>query len=84
MSKINSQSKVKRIEVKLKIHHQAQVFAEMICRWGMVAGSPDGEDSSGRSKMKLLEPADVIARAEHMTHLYFEVAKVKGWIEVAK
>jgi hypothetical protein len=45
-------------------------FAEsLIARWGMVAAIPDGEDSQGRSRLRLQTPQELIDRA-------FEVARI--------
>lgn len=36
---------------------------EMVQKWGMVAGMPDGEDSSGRHKLRLSTPDELTDRA---------------------
>jgi len=68
---------------KIMIHHEAQIFADMLARWGMVAGAPHGEDSAGRAKGRLLDPDELVARACAITEMYMLTAKVRGWIEDA-
>ena len=59
---------------------RAKVALEMMCRWGMVAGSPDGEDSTGRAKLKLESEEEVVERACKMTALAFERFNRDSWI----
>jgi len=59
---------------------RARLAMEMMCRWGMVAGSPDGEDSAGRSKLKLEDEAAVVERACKMTALAFDEFNKNNWI----
>lgn len=53
---------------------------DMILRWGMVAADNDGEDSTGRSRLKLQPVSEVIDRAIKMTQALFEAIEGKGWV----
>ncbi len=41
----------------------AKLACEFVSRWGMVASITDGEDSSGRQKLRLATPEEVVERA---------------------
>jgi hypothetical protein len=42
---------------------RARLAMQIVDHMSMVAGAPDGEDSAGRHKLKLLPPADCAERA---------------------
>lgn len=50
---------------------EAKLAMSCIERWGMVAGMPDGEDSSGRAKLGLMPPDELVERAFDVAHLAF-------------
>lgn len=56
----------------------ATMAFDMVLKWGMVAGMPDGEDSSGRSKVRLAEPAELVDRAFLCAEAAVEMAKDRG------
>lgn len=57
-------------------------FAEdMIQRWGMVAGIPYGEDSTGRQKLRMLEPDELVKRACDTAEKAYEAFKERGWLQ---
>ena len=58
---------------------KAYVTMEMISRWGMVAGTPDGEDSSGRSKLRLATEKELIERAFKIADLMFDEIELRDW-----
>jgi hypothetical protein len=41
----------------------ARMATIMVERWGPVTAMPDGEDSSGRSKLRMATPEELVARA---------------------
>ncbi len=47
----------------------AEAVLEMITKWGMIATCPDKEDSSGRAKVRLLTPEELVERAMETTKL---------------
>jgi hypothetical protein len=49
-------------------------------KWGMVAGAPDGEDSAGRSKLRLLTPKELVERAVETAKATFEAIESEGWV----
>ncbi len=59
---------------------EARLALVLIERWGMVAGEPDGEDSTGRAKLKLSTPEQVIDRACSTAALALEAFRARGWM----
>jgi hypothetical protein len=60
--------------------HEATVVLHLIEKWGMVAATPDGEDSAGRQKMRLQTPEELVARAMEVTRLAFSTLRENGWL----
>lgn len=58
---------------------RADMARELISRWGMIAGAPDGEDSAGRAKGRLLDVDEVVARACDAADCAFAAFKSRGW-----
>jgi hypothetical protein len=58
----------------------AELATHFIERWGMVAGQPDGEDSSGRSKIRLATPKEMVDRAMETAELLLDTIEKKGWV----
>lgn len=56
----------------------AQAFVE---KWGMVAAEDGGEDSSGRAKLKLSTPQEVVDRACEIAGLLLHKFDELDWIE---
>ena len=59
------------------IADMAREFAE---RWGMVAAIDDGEDSSGRHKLRLATADEVVNRANAIAEKLWDSWAEKGWI----
>jgi hypothetical protein len=59
---------------------EADMASKLVTHWGMVSARPDGEDSSGRAKLDLMSPEDVVRRACDTTALFFEEVRKRGWI----
>lgn len=59
---------------------EANFMLQLVERWGMVAATPAGEDSSGRQKLRLSTPEELVARATEMTALVFHACRDAGWI----
>ena len=53
---------------------------KLIERWGMVAAIPDGEDSAGRSRLRLLTPEEMVDRAFKATELFWNEAHKRGMV----
>ena len=60
---------------------EARLAANIIERWAMVAGCPSGEDSSGRQKIELLAPREVVSRACTIASLALEEFRARGWTQ---
>lgn len=58
----------------------AEIAREMAARWGCVAAEPDGEDSAGRSRMRLATPDEVAARACNTAAALWAEFEARGWI----
>ena len=57
------------------LESEAVFAAEIITRWGAVASAPDGEDSSGRSKLRLMTPEELVARSFETAGLFMKHAR---------
>jgi len=61
------------------------IVEEMLARWGMVAAIPDGEDSKGRSKLRLSTPQELVVRAFEITDLFLaKLGEEEGITEVTR
>ena len=69
-----------RINETEHLNQQSKIALDMMCRWGLVAANQDGEDSSGRSKLKLATEEEIVKRAVKMTELAFAEFSSRGWI----
>ena len=73
----------------LMLHHseipedEAKLAFSLLERWGMVAAAPDGEDSAGRSKLKLSTPDELVERAFAVAKLAFDKARADNLIHNA-
>ena len=59
----------------LQFDVEGKIVIDLITRWGMVAAIPDGEDSSGRQKLRLMTPEELVERAVSTAHIFVEQAK---------
>jgi hypothetical protein len=68
------------------IHQSKKVFSvgalamQLTERWGMVTAVPDGEDSAGRQKHKLLTPRELALRACDCAAELFKEIESRGWV----
>lgn len=58
----------------------ARLAASMAERWGMVAATPDGEDSAGRQKLRSLEPDELAERACLTAQALWSRFESLGWL----
>ena len=58
----------------------ARLAIECIGRWGMVVGTPDGEDSSGRMKMRHMTPDELVERACIVSEKAIKKFEEKNWL----
>ena len=59
---------------------RATLAMELIGRWGMIAGMPDGEDSAGRAKLRVMTPDEVAKRAIECVAAAYATFDVMEWI----
>lgn len=54
---------MEKIPTNMVADMNANMAFALIERWGMVAATPDGEDSAGRQKFRLQTSDELVARA---------------------
>ena len=59
---------------------QAQLALSLLERWGLIATEPDGEDSAGRQRMKLLGVADMVTRACDTAEAMYAEFEKRDWL----
>ena len=59
---------------------EAKMAISFIEKWGMISGMDDGEDSSGRQKIRMATPEEVVERAFQIAKLTMDTARGKGLI----
>lgn len=59
---------------------EARMASLLIEKWGLVAAAPDGEDSAGRSQVRLLNPNEVVERACTTAQLAVATFRERGWV----
>lgn len=71
--------------IKQMIHPNrvASTACEMIERWGMVAAVCDGEDSTGRQKMRNLTPKELVEFACETAKELYEQFETRGWLLIS-
>lgn len=62
------------------LEKEAEFAASMVEKWGIVAGMPDGEDSSGRAKGRVMTPEELVERAFSVATLFYAEAKKRGLV----
>ena len=72
--------------VKMAAHERvhadcrARMAGALIQRWGMVAAITDGEDSAGRSKLRLMTVPELVARACDTAAAALAAFSERGWL----
>jgi hypothetical protein len=59
---------------------EADLAVHFIEKMGLVTAIDDGEDSAGRAKLRLLQPAEVVERGCAMAQLAMEQFEKRGWL----
>ena len=62
---------------------EAKMAFDFLGRWGLVMGTPDGEDSAGRQQLKLMTPDELVDRAFTIAHIAIDRARSTGLIHKA-
>lgn len=63
---------------------EGEMARELVVRWGSVAAVPDGEDSAGRSQVRLQTPEELVDRAIRTAQYLCEALDDNGWIKWIK
>src|SRR5687767_8846104 len=61
-------------------NEQGELARDLISRFAIIAATPDGEDSSGRQKLRLMTEEECVDRAVHIAALAWEEFRERGWI----
>lgn len=59
---------------------EARIAVDLCERWGMVAATPDGEDSAGRAKVRNLTPREMVTRACDTASALVAEFRDRGWM----
>lgn len=59
---------------------RAGIAVEMVTKWGMVQGYPDGEDSAGRAKIGLMPVSELVQRACDSAQQLFDEFEKRSWV----
>ena len=59
---------------------RAKLTFQLIERWGLVAAMPDGEDSSGRAKLRLPTSQELVTRSCEISELLFDECGRRNWL----
>lgn len=85
------QSTVKRTKFggpRLIVHdtetaeYEAQAAFQLIERFGSVAAVPDGEDSSGRQRLRLQTPEELVERCFTIARLFMAEARRRNLVHI--
>lgn len=61
-------------------NYTAKLAEQIVNHCAMVTGQVDGEDTAGRQKLKLMDPADVAKRACDIAENMVAIFEARGWI----
>lgn len=61
-------------------NHKARLAEYLAKQLSVILCEPDGEDSSGRQKLKLMSPSDVVTRCNDLADKFYEQWKERGWL----
>lgn len=59
---------------------EAKIAIACAERWALVAAIPDGEDSSGRQKLRLPTPQELAERSAGIASALYEEFDTRGWM----
>ena len=59
---------------------EGRLAVQLLERFGMIAGRPDGEDSAGRRASALLSPQEAVTRSVEMASLMAKALREKGLV----
>ena len=83
-SKVRIERRYDEAEIRVykdEVFDEVSGFAAMLIdKWGLVAAMPDGEDSAGRSRLRLPTPTELTDRAFAIAEALFAKAEATGHI----
>lgn len=59
---------------------KAHIAIDWIAKWAMVAGEPDGEDSSGSQKVRRMTPEEISKHACETVTACWDEFRARNWI----
>ena len=62
------------------LNQRALLAVQLVERWGMVAGAPDGEDSAGRQRLRMMSPDEMVVRATATANRLFREFSDRRWM----
>lgn len=65
---------------RVQITPEASFALKCIERWAMVAAEPDGEDSSGRAKLRRMTPQEITMHACNCAAQAYQEFETRGWM----
>ena len=65
---------------RITLDPRASFALNCLEKWGLVMGSPDGEDSAGRAKGKIMPLDEVVARACDVADRAYSAFRDRGWV----
>ena len=65
------------------LEDEAKLAMAMIEKWGMVATVEDGEDTTGRQKLRMLTPAELAERAFETAKIAMTYARKNGLVHTS-
>jgi hypothetical protein len=70
-----------RIAAGYIVSLRGQMAERIVMHCAMVVGKPDGEDSTGRAKLALMDSADVAKRANEIADALITDWEARGWVK---
>jgi len=71
-----------RLGVRMSV--RMRIMLDLLKSHPLIAGDLDGEDSQGRSRIRLQSPKELVERAASIADLAVEAAEIRGWIKAVE
>lgn len=75
----NRKAKLEYQELEIA-NFEARLASNLIERWGVVVGMPDGEDSAGRQQGRLMTVEELVDRSVQTAAQAIEAFRKQGWM----
>lgn len=70
-----------RIHSGILINQKAEFAMRLMDHLAIASATPDGEDTTGRQKLRLLKPDEVVARAIEISGMAWDAFEAIGWTQ---